>query len=608
MRPLPRSLAPLPGESLPGFLLRLSHRLDVSPAQIAAVTGLGPVTRGLRIANLVDIELPDAERFARLARLSLEEVGTLTLRSLRGNYPPLGASKPARWLTMNESWVLFRATRYCPLCLAGDGSPVQIRHGGAWKLSWRLSLVFACVEHDRLLYSVCPACRLPAHSRSPAWTPLLLPDPARVLHPLQCRTAEGRPQKIEHAKVCLGRFDTVRRSPNTLAHRETTTLLAFQRTLNNVLGFNSPAGPTMHDESVACTVVADLQTVATLLHATWPAAGYETNYPRLAEDFTRYLSSRSTRRACDQTVWQGRPSPLLPPPPLDPAACGSLLALAFEILRLEPSRMLASLAPILATSGAITDRLRRDISTDSPHSANLKAAFGLIPLRPARRGTASDPNHSRLSYRHVPQRLPAPWYIVHLDDMREAALARATALRLVQELHGISASTAADLLELPGDDAERLMARLQRNFGHCEWMRFCAGVTAISHDLASLTPLVDYAHRRKQMADWHLAPATWEALTKDLQDKPDETVKAAAEIFIWTRVTDGVARFAPTWDDVQSIDDTRIVQLTGQMRTSLRVAIPKANTCTNMTILAHHLAELAHAHAQAIDATALPSH
>jgi hypothetical protein len=38
--PLPHSLAPLPDESLLGFLLRLAHRLDTSPLRLAQATGL----------------------------------------------------------------------------------------------------------------------------------------------------------------------------------------------------------------------------------------------------------------------------------------------------------------------------------------------------------------------------------------------------------------------------------------------------------------------------------------------------------------------------------------------------------------------------------------
>ena len=38
--PLPRSLDPLPDESLPGDLLRLEHRLGLAPARIMQLTGL----------------------------------------------------------------------------------------------------------------------------------------------------------------------------------------------------------------------------------------------------------------------------------------------------------------------------------------------------------------------------------------------------------------------------------------------------------------------------------------------------------------------------------------------------------------------------------------
>ena len=40
LSPLPRSLDPLPAESLPGYLLRLAHRLGLAPARIMQLTGL----------------------------------------------------------------------------------------------------------------------------------------------------------------------------------------------------------------------------------------------------------------------------------------------------------------------------------------------------------------------------------------------------------------------------------------------------------------------------------------------------------------------------------------------------------------------------------------
>jgi hypothetical protein len=48
--PLPRSLDPLPAESLPGYVLRLAHRLDMSPGRLAALTGLGNGRRQSSVA------------------------------------------------------------------------------------------------------------------------------------------------------------------------------------------------------------------------------------------------------------------------------------------------------------------------------------------------------------------------------------------------------------------------------------------------------------------------------------------------------------------------------------------------------------------------------
>ncbi|MER6897832.1 hypothetical protein, partial [Amycolatopsis sp. NPDC000740] len=44
-RPLPRSLDPLPDGSLVGFLLRLSHRLEIPPNRLARLAGLGIAVR-----------------------------------------------------------------------------------------------------------------------------------------------------------------------------------------------------------------------------------------------------------------------------------------------------------------------------------------------------------------------------------------------------------------------------------------------------------------------------------------------------------------------------------------------------------------------------------
>src|SRR6266545_7512392 len=142
-RPLPRSLDSLPGESLAGYVLRLAHRLDRSPGRIAVLTGLGRgSTRADRstavpVGRLLHLDTATAARFAHATRLSAQEVAGLCLDNLRQHYPPLdldyqaAGSRQANGIRGLASWVFTQSTRYCPQCLAGDGSPIQQAHGGA---------------------------------------------------------------------------------------------------------------------------------------------------------------------------------------------------------------------------------------------------------------------------------------------------------------------------------------------------------------------------------------------------------------------------------------------------------------------------------------------
>src|SRR6266496_6461945 len=97
--PLGRSLIPLPGESLPGFILRLSCRLQLPPARLAALTGLVPAGHsGARapVSLLTEIPEPARRTFAHMTRLTTGKVAQLGLACLQERYPlPAGAAKNA---------------------------------------------------------------------------------------------------------------------------------------------------------------------------------------------------------------------------------------------------------------------------------------------------------------------------------------------------------------------------------------------------------------------------------------------------------------------------------------------------------------------------------
>nr|WP_144055284.1 hypothetical protein [Streptomyces viridosporus] len=57
-RPLELSLDPLKGESLTGFVLRLAHRLHISPHELAQLTGLTEKERLGRARASLSTRLP----------------------------------------------------------------------------------------------------------------------------------------------------------------------------------------------------------------------------------------------------------------------------------------------------------------------------------------------------------------------------------------------------------------------------------------------------------------------------------------------------------------------------------------------------------------------
>jgi len=276
VHPLPRSLDPLCDESLPGYLLRLAHRLDLSPATLAMLTGLSTGKTG-QVASSRMLFTLDADRaaaFAHATRLIAEEVDRLTLASLAGRYPPLdpallGRRRQAHGIFIRENWVLARSTRYCPQCLAGNGSDIQQRHGGAWSRLWRLPVVFACTTHRRLLRHVCPVCGAPAHQRA-AGSTSLLPAAARGgMHPAACRhPRDGR----SSATACGYRLDTPTSSGRLPRGWDREDMLAFQQRLLDLLHVDGPTATiSVGLPTTPGGYLADLRIVSCLLVASWPA-------------------------------------------------------------------------------------------------------------------------------------------------------------------------------------------------------------------------------------------------------------------------------------------------------------------------------------------------
>lgn len=308
LRPLPRSLDPLEDETLVGFILRLARHNGTTPEQVAARLGLmdGPgETPGVVSPWLLaDMDKPRLARAARAAHLTVAEADKLLLAPMGHRYGLVSRRyRPwtsPRQLDRPNRWILVRTSQYCPSCLAGDGSPQGALNGGAWRRSWRLPVVFACVRHRQLLHRVCPACRTPGQF---ARAGLIARPGMEELHPAQCRSPSAPGSVGVRLSVCGA--DLSRVGPARIPEDADSlkALLALQGRLDELLATNGPPSVGSCGRLVpVAQYFIDLRVVATLILASWPEASRFAATPTLAQAIEREAvqrmrdSRRRTRR------------------------------------------------------------------------------------------------------------------------------------------------------------------------------------------------------------------------------------------------------------------------------------------------------------------------
>jgi hypothetical protein len=253
-------------------------------------------------------------------------------------------------MVTSEPWIFGRWSRYCPECLAGDGSAIQQEHGGAWQRLWRLPSVFACTAHHRFLTTTCPDCRQPAATVRAYDGSLMVGCPAQsALHPAQCRNyITGRGWR---AAACGARLDQ-----NVAAVVPPRHLLTLQRRLVRLLDpQESPATISCGAATNAGRYFIDLRFLTNLICVTWPTARGWAATSADAAAVDQHVAERRDR--IEQTRLRrrkARPHDHYDRPPADSYACASLLAFADRVLNAEAtaaSELLSQLIGGPATAG-----------------------------------------------------------------------------------------------------------------------------------------------------------------------------------------------------------------------------------------------------------------
>ncbi|MBW8797219.1 MAG: TniQ family protein, partial [Streptomyces sp.] len=233
MHPLPRSLEPLSGESLVSYLLRLGHRLGLSPLHLIRTAGWTRQGNPNHFPGslLLDLPKPQAEAFAQLTGQTAREVSALTLAQWRNRYPPIARSVPGPGRLMRpDAWLYVGSPRFCPSCLAGDGTVAQQLHGGPWLKLWHLPIVFVCIKHRIYLEAECPDCGQPHDTQGP----LVQRANDHTLHPAQCRWTVDAQTPTRRSFACAGRLDQ-RTAAVADRPQPTADILRFQKSLRGRL-------------------------------------------------------------------------------------------------------------------------------------------------------------------------------------------------------------------------------------------------------------------------------------------------------------------------------------------------------------------------------------
>jgi hypothetical protein len=560
LRPLPRSLAPLADESLPGFLLRLAHRLDARPSVVVRRIGLVPATGHahtgrLAAQNLLRIQPQAAMNVARTTRLTPQEVAGLTLTAYARTYKPVELSLTTAAAggspVIRQPWILQSWSRFCPACLAGDASAIQRAHGGAWRLAWRLPVVFACPIHQRLLADSCPVCGSKPFLGNGDRARLLPNLDSEAVHPTRCRS---RPPAGGRALCGFNLAEAQPGEPDLLKYDDGAALSALQHRILEQL----TAAPETSRGTAAPSYFQDLFVAASLLKLSWPAGSAYAGHGG-----ARFISDHvdDRHRAIQATAGSGRWVRFWTPP--DSAATCAALLLAADRLLGDDARPGARdrIAPLgeacyrrhprayaAMRKAPMSQELARSL-VRRRHGFNAAGRTEISQMRVAQRKCGYGPHH-------VPAYLTQPWAAVYLAEFGGAharALRRLAALKLVELTAGGSYVDAASVLGIPIGHAQSAMKKAVRWFSTgSNRAKFDAAIESIAGELELAAHRIDYARRRAALKEWRLPYDDWCRLIDDLRytrhgrlARWTEDRRLLASTLIWTRITQGEHTLAP---------------------------------------------------------------
>jgi hypothetical protein len=575
--------------------LRLAYRLDRSPARIASLCGLSRHQHRLPAEYLITLPAESSEALRAAALLREGETGALTLSAMAASYPPLATTRlggSRNMASARRTWAFSTSSRYCPNCLAGDGSTIQNEYGGPWRLRWHIPVSFACTAHNRLLEHGCPHCG--GHPNRPSNTErqgLITQRTIGGLHPAQCRhlLAPGPVGASVLTPLCAARLDQtacVTEQPDS----NLATMLALQRRIDRHLT------PTKHSHATSDNYsnpeqhfFSDLIAAAQLVRLSWPNSARFAPSSAVADLIACHVATWTTLR---ENRSPGRHVRDAWAAPQDPAECGALLLTADTLLgdrgqdgpalreRIQPLATAAFTHNEANTSATFR---RMDVSPDlsralAQRSLGFNRAGG---HHHARQHVPS--RHCHFGIEHIPALVPETWIRAHFGDLtslwdpgdvwKPRHLRRVVSLKLVEMAGGGTWPQCAVILGIPWATAQRSLTVLKRSLlpGGL-WPLLDTAVETVAQELDAAAKHVDFAARRRTLSTWQIPVEDLAALTVGLvrlAHAQSSLTRAAATTLVWARVTQGDHLHSPSVEALREAHQSTeaLVSAIGQLQT-----------------------------------------
>ncbi|MHB8695474.1 MAG: TniQ family protein [Solirubrobacteraceae bacterium] len=522
MRTLPLRLAPVQGESLPGYVARYSHTFQFPPGDVLRALGLDGGSGTVLAARRYGAWLPpdQLERAAVATGIDPATVELMLLSRFAGRAfaQPAGSLNRAFAAAGQGHEVLIHCSRFCPRCL---------HENGAWLLRWQLGWSFVCVTHRLLLVRRCPSCdTVPKRILRDTWPSDrtgALSDPARCAH----RSDGG----LCRAQLASADPPTVGDAPR-----------AAQRRINAVL--DGESDPTLAGVQLGPPVyLRDLLTLCNLLH-------------RHAQPSAHAIPSRRLgRRLHDHPADLAAVLPgalALADLPDPDALTDALRELADERYRDDGQTLLPS------KTGPMSEQLTAVLQQAVSQAvwASPSRQLGFHPTAHRR----PDDLDQRLQPRHVAQLFWAEDYhreiadLFDFDDFTHWLGRRFCSVLLTRMLTPLDWLGAVRHLDLPetrrfiNEGYNTTFAKLRSDGRFDELVR---RVKRIANQHAQ-HELIDYKQRRARLADWdgidqgcwHLLPPRARPISPFFR-KDNPVRRQRASLWLWSQLTSGDERAGP---------------------------------------------------------------